>query len=97
MNETPYQRLRRERDEARQVPESTPKQRGYPPEVRKARQQERARRNAETRRRATLILAQRYPEEYEQLMRTEGAGVDAERGPLPGDAGYEADATEGVS
>ena len=83
---TEYQKLRSDR-EAGRVPEGQkgPRRKRFSPEVAKARQAEATRRAVEARRRATMILGLRYPDEYEVLLKSERAGVDAERGPLPGD------------
>lgn len=86
--ETPYQRLRREREARRLEEIAKDPQPYYPPEVRKARNAEKNRRNAESRRRAHLILAQRHASEYAKLLEVEAAGLDEERGPLPGDPDY---------
>lgn len=67
---TEYQELRRRQREAG---------------VAARRTAERNRRNIESRRRAWNVLASRHPEEFADLLAAERAGVDAERGPLPGD------------
>lgn len=84
---TPYQQRREAAAAATGAqPEAGPR-RPYrlPPEVAKARAAERGRRAAETRRRATVILIERHAKEYAELAEIERAGLDDERGPLPGD------------
>ncbi len=87
---TPYQQRKAVRDAARARGEHSPRspRTRLEPEVAKARRAERNRRTVETRRRALILLADRYPEEYAALARTEAQGVDQERGPLPGDPNY---------
>lgn len=70
---TPYERL----SEARRTK--------FTPEVAKARAREQMRRHAAARRRVAAVLAQRYPEEYAELLAIEFAAVNRKRGPLPGD------------
>ena len=77
---TPYQ-LRRQKTKR-----SNSRSGKFPPEVAKARNSERTRRSVEARRRASLILAERYPEEYAELARIEREGIDREKCPLPGDS-----------
>jgi hypothetical protein len=55
------------------------------PAVARERSLERSRREMEARRRASLVLADRHPEEFAALLVDERAGVALERGPLPGD------------
>lgn len=59
--------------------------RSMDPEVAKAHTAEKNRRNAESRRRASIVLKAMYPDLYEEIRRREVAALDRERGPLPGD------------
>lgn len=59
--------------------------RRFSPKVAKARSAERVRRATEARRRAWMVLAARYPDEFAELQATERAALDEEKGPLPGD------------
>lgn len=70
--ETPYQQRTRGRAAK------------FTPDVANERRLERTRRHAEAQRRARLVLQDRHREEY-GLYAVEGAALDAERGPLPGD------------
>ena len=82
---TPYQTLRASRNATEPGGSSTTRRMKFTPAVARARNAERTRRSMEARRRALLILSQRYPDEFAALLVTERAGVDVERGPLPGD------------
>lgn len=86
MSATPYQALRAQRQQRLVDSDTTSSRRVYPADVAKERSAEKTRRNVEARRRAWNVLALRYPDEFAGLLATERAGVDAERGPLPGDA-----------
>lgn len=86
--ETEYQRMRREAAEQRALSEKSahsPRPYRLPPEVAKERAAERNRRNMEAKRRALMVLASRYPNEFEKLKDAELAAIHAEKGPLPGD------------
>lgn len=74
MAETAYQQLR-----------GAGRPREYDPAVAKARRAEQVRRSTEARRRAWMVLAARHSAEFDRLLAAERAGLDAEKGPLPGD------------
>ena len=57
----------------------------FTPEIAKLRQKEQAYRTTEAHRRKGVVLAARYPDEAAELLEAERRGLDAERGPLPGD------------
>ena len=84
---SPYQQRRAAKASRRDAGE--PQERGtrrkFDPDVAKARQLDRARREQEARRRAAIMLAAAHPEEWDELLTAEKRGVDDERGPLPGD------------
>lgn len=61
------------------------RRRRFAPEVAKARASERSRRHAEAQRRANVVLRDRHNDEWRDLYEAERAGLDADRGPLPGD------------
>ena len=86
---SPYQQRRAERlaakSDARALPTPRTKR---DPETAKDRATERQRRYVEARRRASVILAEKYADEYAALVTTEAAALETERGPLPGDPGY---------
>lgn len=84
---TPFQQRRADieanrRDEA---PTRRGARRKFDPETAKARSAERTRRLMEARRRAVTMLIEAHEDEYDALFGVEQKGVDAERGPLPGD------------
>lgn len=86
--ETAYQRMKREAEESRPDPEGKrpvrPRVR-RDPKVAKARAAEKTRRYQEASRRAVIVLKGRFPEEWAAIFAEEQAGVDSEKGPLPGD------------
>lgn len=55
------------------------------PEEIKARKAEQTRRHVEARRRASILLADRYPEEFDLLLEDMKVQIADERGALPGD------------
>jgi len=62
-----------------------PRRRKRTPEEIKARKAEQTRRHVEARRRAAILLADRYPEEFDLLLEDMKVQIADERGPLPGD------------
>lgn len=80
MAETEFQKLRKQSPRM-----AFPSDKQYSPEILKARKAEINRRNIESRRRAAIVLAHRYPEEYRALVQSEAEGLAFEKGPLPGD------------
>lgn len=84
-DQTPYQALRAAKAAKPVEPEKPKRVYRRDPEVAKARAAERNRRNVEARRRAYLVLAQRYQAEFDEIYEAETRGLAAERGPLPGD------------
>lgn len=77
---TEYQRLR---DSQNLV--SATSRRKFDPDTAKRRAREKTRRYMEARRRVSAVLMARHADEVHDLMQAELAGVDQERGPLPGD------------
>lgn len=83
---TPYQELRAAcAGGAVEVVAGRPRRRRFDEATAKERNAENTRRHSEARRRAHAVLVSRYPAVFAALLEAERAGVDAERGPLPGD------------
>lgn len=83
---TPYQQAKAARLKlAADKPPPPGRRARFTPEVARARALDRQRRNAEAHRRAWTILADRYPEDFNELLADELRGVWAERGHLIGD------------
>lgn len=77
---SPYEELRQQ---GKTTLRGRPRQ--FSPEVAKARSSEKTRREAEARRRASIVLAHRHEDEWQELLTAEREAVNSERGALPGD------------